>query len=694
MGRRFLVFVAVLVLAAVLLLLLCTSRCETCLTWLSIREEIIALAKAVDPRSALLAFASFFVPFSFIASLNSVRLRRLLMIAEYEKIFRDLQAGIENAANADRRRLMPNPSLEFVRSKYLIELQWIPDFLDQRRYREPSSYWSSIERNISIDDAKREEMKEYFWEKIQNKSFLDVPQTYKLLGSAIGYMIVLYIGFSTALEVIYSHSEDATGQATCLILQIATLGQANCSNGVSQFSANAAAIATFAFLGAFIASLRILFRSLMVFDLSPGTFLRLAVETSASVLTVTVLYLSFNDPLAVPAETLAALAGKADGIQDGLTKPLNWFWPALAFGFGLLPDAAGRFLLVKLHPRLKFIKLDDDRFVEITKITPLDVIDGIDYFTRFRLEEAGIVDVQNLATYNPIMLHVETPYGIYQVVDWIAQAQLCTVVGVERFLLLRQINIRTIFDLERAITWGEGSNVYDEVLGAILLSTTDQMRQWEELSKVKLSKPVPKAGDAGQTTFESQESGMADFMHWLRGRILSANGAATGAAGQDTTRPKGCPWGNKETLNAIEYLVNLITDDLHVRRLRVTWMDISGTLGCKSLSLEWERPQTCHRDESNGPACECKCPKDDPPKCGGLASGAKEGAAAGNGSSRGVQPEKTSAAPEAGAAVTATTPEANEAGPDQKPPGDGATQPSTDAGQDTPPAATGIVPTT
>jgi hypothetical protein len=80
---------------------------------------------------------------------------------------------------------------------------------------------------------------------------------------------------------------------------------------------------------------------------------------------------------------------------------------------------------------------------------PLDMIDGLTDFVRFRLEELEYEDVQNLATANPVLLYVETPYNILEIIDWIAQAQLITAVGPKKVLELRKLNVRTIFDLAR-----------------------------------------------------------------------------------------------------------------------------------------------------------------------------------------------------------------------------------------------------
>ena len=72
----------------------------------------------------------------------------------------------------------------------------------------------------------------------------------------------------------------------------------------------------------------------------------------------------------------------------------------------------------------------------------LDLIDGIDPSIRFRLNQLEIAEVQNLATANPILLYVEAPYGLLEVIDWLAVAQLLAELGPERFLHARSGGIR------------------------------------------------------------------------------------------------------------------------------------------------------------------------------------------------------------------------------------------------------------
>ena len=118
-----------------------------------------------------------------------------------------------------------------------------------------------------------------------------------------------------------------------------------------------------------------------------------------------------------------------------------------SFAAGFYPDVAVR-QLVGLS-RLRAYKREEVGFYAKFKAVPIDVVDGIDAEIRSRLSDYHIDSVQNLAAANPLMLFVETPYGVYQIMDWVAQAQLCTSVGPAGLLKLWRLGIRTIFDLER-----------------------------------------------------------------------------------------------------------------------------------------------------------------------------------------------------------------------------------------------------
>jgi hypothetical protein len=149
------------------------------------------------------------------------------------------------------------------------------------------------------------------------------------------------------------------------------------------------------------------------------------------------------------------------------------------------------------------------------------------------------------------MLHIESPYGIYQTIDWVAQAQLCTVVGPERFLMLKTLNIRTIFDLQRAVlgpasdpngTGPAAINTYVpdpellDAIGDLLLRGTGR----DEKLRKTVGLPLPSA-------------------------LQNPVGTDTGLSASARRA-------------ALIQLVHVMLDDLHVHRLRQLWRHIERML--------------------------------------------------------------------------------------------------------------------
>jgi hypothetical protein len=331
---------------------------------------------------------------------------------------------------------------------------------------------------------------------------------------------------------------------------------------------NAVAIAALAFAGGFLYCMRLFLGSLFAFELSAVTFLRAFAHMLFAIMLATVIWRAApgGQPLApgIMQQQSAAAADRkatarparegADAPSPAGPQPVSKLWLLLAFAAGFMPDAAFAWML----SRARVISSRGLRRLSTNAATaPLTIIDGIDFLTAYRLDERKIANVQNLASANPIMLHVETSVSIYTIMDWVAQAQLCARVGPQRFLLLRRLNIRTIFDLERAVLDPSAPLGLKQMTGAVLLANDGKSNLLRDFG----IRPL-------HVTYR-------DF---------------------DKTVTS---WVNVEV---VEHLVRLVMDDLYVHRLRQIWQDIEASLHSAKPADQPRPPLTVPQPAMKHPA--------------------------------------------------------------------------------------------
>ncbi|MGU3360524.1 hypothetical protein ACLBWX_09345 [Methylobacterium sp. M6A4_1b] len=337
-------------------------------------------------------------PFFFIAIREAVKRQR-------QEVVRDLAAVFDIAGPSSQRLI---PSFEFVKYKY---------FVGRPKVFGKSGSIDASDGSLDVFD--------------QSRHREDFTATDWILGS---------VAFSLLAAVAVFHSLSLLATLLCanspsLIGPDGICPKIQGMTTVWLFGACAA------FAGSYLTALRNLYRAIKNFDLSPATIIGETIKIVIGIVLAPILVIGLLRVGASAAEGLAR-------IDEPMSSPLLL---ALAitgcFVAGIMPDVVLRNILQR--DKLKNFKREEYDVYRAFKITPVEIIDGIDSEIRVRLDDHHIHSTQNLATANPLMLFVETPYGVYQIMDWVAQAQLCCSVGREKVIRLWPLGVRTLFDLER-----------------------------------------------------------------------------------------------------------------------------------------------------------------------------------------------------------------------------------------------------
>ncbi len=296
---------------------------------------------------------------------------------------------------------------------------------------------AKIERTLDLLKVKDPDKKKYL--ELRPGRYMTIAVAYATIVAVLGLTILLF-GGQMQLDRGAGAEDAVTGKAAAPQVAASQVAasqvaapQGVASQGVASQGVASQATDSFpvqrswlmfgmGFLGGYLWGLQYVFRRYADDDLAPGVYHALAIRM-------------------ILAGTLAVVIYNAyDAMAAGPIPGGGKVWPALAFVLGMFPQRG----ISWIRERVPFFSKDDDQSV---RKAPLEMIEGITYQDRVRLEEESIDSCYDLATADFVPLVIDTPYSARQLTDWILQAKLC-VYAPEAMLTLRQQGIRTIMDLE------------------------------------------------------------------------------------------------------------------------------------------------------------------------------------------------------------------------------------------------------
>lgn len=194
------------------------------------------------------------------------------------------------------------------------------------------------------------------------------------------------------------------------------------------YQAGALLCLAFAFLGALLWSITYLSRRMALRDVTGHAYQTIALRLLAAAIVAVFVY---------HAEALLRVGDGEPGSWDQIVVLL------VAFAAGVVPEVALRWMAAQTR------RLFGAGAIRRADELELELIEGIDAYTRVRLAEAGIYDAQSLVAANPLHLTLKTPFGLPQVIDWIGQACLLVQLKPDAYRQLREQGLRTAWQLER-----------------------------------------------------------------------------------------------------------------------------------------------------------------------------------------------------------------------------------------------------